>query len=437
MPKRLSIGQGLSSILFWSIISAAFIGPGTVTLAAQSGADFRLQLLWALGFSILATISLQEAAARITIASGKSLGEIVAMQFASKKSKGFRWVLFFAVAFGCAAYQAGNLLGALAGLDLISNLSRSTGTLMLCLVCFGLLWIGQFQLIARLLGVIVALMGIVFISVALKSDVLTSEIIEGTFQPSMPPGSSVLIIGLIGTTIVPYNLFLASGITQGQEVREMRIGLVTAILIGGLISIAIMVVGCEISGTFSFQALAETLSIKMGSVASRFFGFGLFAAGLSSSITAPLSAAITGQSLLGNREEAWSVHGRLFRCVWFLVLVTGGFFGLMDVQPIPAIILAQALNGLLLPIVTVFLFMAVNDTELLSTRYANGRLANLFMLIIVGVTCFLGFNNIWKAINRGLGLSLAQNSSYLLVIGLLSFFVTFSLAWRVFLKRGV
>ncbi|MCB0548279.1 MAG: divalent metal cation transporter, partial [Phaeodactylibacter sp.] len=74
MPKAISIRQGLSSVLFWSIISAAFIGPGTVTTAAKAGASFQLQLIWALAFSIFATIILQEAAARITLASGKNLG---------------------------------------------------------------------------------------------------------------------------------------------------------------------------------------------------------------------------------------------------------------------------------------------------------------------------------------------------------------------------
>ena len=255
MPKRISFRQGLSSILFWSIISAAFIGPGTVTIAARAGADFRLQLLWALVFSILATISLQEAAARITIASGKSLGEIIALQFSSRKGKGLRWFLFIAVAFGCAAYQAGNLLGALSGLRLVSTVSNVIGALVLGSICFGFLWMGNFRRIARLLGTVVALMGIVFITVGSQSEVSFTELFQGTFQPTLPLGSAIIIVGLIGTTIVPYNLFLSSGISQGQDVREMRIGLVPAILLGGIIYVAIMVVGATITGSFSFESL--------------------------------------------------------------------------------------------------------------------------------------------------------------------------------------
>lgn len=434
MPKRISFRQGLSSILFWSIISAAFIGPGTVTIAARAGADFRLQLLWALVFSILATISLQEAAARITIASGKSLGEIIALQFSSRKGKGLRWFLFIAVAFGCAAYQAGNLLGALSGLRLVSTVSNGIGALVLGSICFGFLWMGNFRRIARLLGTVVALMGIVFITVGSQSEVSFTELFQGTFQPTLPLGSAIIIVGLIGTTIVPYNLFLASGISQGQDVREMRIGLVPAILIGGIISVAIMVVGATITGSFSFESLSQALEVKLGNLTGTFFGFGLFAAGLSSSITAPLAAAITGRSLLDGHRGFWEVNGRYYRLVWMGVLGIGLFFVIVDIQPIPAIILAQAINGLLLPIVAIFLFVAVNNKVLLG-EYANGALANFFMLIIVVVTCFLGLNNIWKAVNRAMGWSMEQERYSLFIFAGISVLIAITMVWRVLLNR--
>ena len=113
MSKRISFQQGISSVLFWSIISAAFIGPGTVTTTSRAGASFGLSLLWTLVFSTVATILLQETAARITLASGKNLGEIIARQYGQGNSRRIHWFVFLALAFGCAAYEAGNLLGAI------------------------------------------------------------------------------------------------------------------------------------------------------------------------------------------------------------------------------------------------------------------------------------------------------------------------------------
>ena len=431
MSKQLSWSKGLSSILFWSIISAAFIGPGTVTTAAKAGATFKLDLLWALVFSIIATIILQEAAARITIASGKNLGQIIAIKF--KGSAWWQWFLFLSIAFGCAAYQAGNMLGAISGLILFDAIDRNLGTILLGILCFILLWIGNYKTIAKLLGMVVALMGGVFIYVSFYTEYDLLTVISQAVIPHLPNDSSLLIIGLIGTTIVPYNLFLASGISKGQSVKEMRIGLITAIIIGGIISIAIMLVGTQVDGEFSFAALATALANQLGPWASIFFGLGLFAAGMSSSITSPLAAAVTGQSLLGKDQAKWSNQGRSFRLVWASVLSVGLLFGLLDIQPIPAIILAQAINGALLPIVAIFLLLVANDESILSAAYTNKTISNLLTLLIVGLSCFIGLNNIVKAVSRTLSIELVNNYFIWLVIA--SIAIVVALFYKIFIQK--
>jgi Mn2+/Fe2+ NRAMP family transporter len=430
MAKAITWAKGLSSILFWSIISAAFIGPGTVTTAAKAGASFGVGLLWALVFSIIATVVLQEAAARITLASGKNLGQIISLRFSRKK--GLKWLVFLAIAFGCAAYQAGNMLGAISGLLLYTELSRQMGTVLIALFCFGLLWIGNYKIIARLLGVVVALMGILFIYVATYTAHSFSDIVLAAVVPGYLEGSGLLIIGLIGTTIVPYNLFLASGISKGQSIREMRVGLVIAILIGGIISIAILLVGTQVNGVFSFPALADTLSERVGKWGLVFFGMGLFSAGLSSSITSPLAAAVTAQSLLGQDQDSWSSRGKYFRYVWGLVLLVGLVFGFLDVKPVPAIIMAQAINGALLPLVAIFLFLIANDKEIIGAQFTNGWFSNIFTLLIVGLSCFLGLNNIVKALANVFGGSLGNQ--YFYYLALLSFLIVILLFWFVFIK---
>ena len=434
MPKFVNFKKGLLSVLFWSIISAAFIGPGTVTTASKAGASFQLSLLWALVFSTIATIVLQEAAARITIASGKSLGEIIALKYQGKKSNSISLFVFLAVAFGCAAYQAGNMLGAVAGLKLISEFSTAMLTIGVGLIAGALLWIGNYRVIANLLGLVVAIMGFAFIVASFNSGVNVSSLLQSLVVPSIPAGSSLLIIGLIGTTIVPYNLFLASGISRGQSVREMRYGLITAILIGGLISMAILVVGIQVVGEFSFENLAQTLSNNVAPWAAGLFGFGLFAAGMTSSITSPLAAAVTAQSIFGKGEKKWSTRSKNFRLVWGVILLIGLFFGLTDIKPIPAIILAQAINGALLPIVTIFLMLVVNDNNILPKRYLNGVFSNVVMLLLVGLSCFLGINNVLKAFAK-LFSSASLDNTFLLVAGGGSFLIVAWLAWRVFGKK--
>ncbi len=431
MPKAVSFKKGILSVLFWSIISAAFIGPGTVTTASSAGAAFQLDLLWALVFSIIATILLQEAAARITIASGKSLGEIIALKYAHGGGRRLKLLLFLAVAVGCTAYQAGNLLGALSGLVLFGTPQQTPAVLGLGIACAGLLWLGNFRTIAHFLGVIVAFMGLTFLYVSLQIEVDHAALLKAALVPRFPEGSTLLIISLIGTTIVPYNLFLASGISREQSIREMRWGIAVAVLIGGLISVSILVVGTSVSGLFSFESLAQALAERLGSWSIAFFGLGLFAAGFSSSITAPLAAAVTGQSLFGAGNPAWSVQSRNFRLIWISVLTIGLLFGSLDVRPIPVIILAQAINGILLPVVAVFLVLAVNDRNLIPAKYANSAFNNVLMILIVGVTCFLGLNNIWKAMLRVFPAMDYWPGAYAINLSLSSL-ILIALAWRLF-----
>ena len=388
------------SILFWSIITAAFIGPGTVTTAAKSGAVFGYDLLWALLFSTVACLVLQEASARVTVISGLSLGEAIRQQFHTGL-KGFSVLVMVlgAIVFGCAAYEAGNILGGVTGAVLGTGLSAKLLTLLVGGLAAALLWLGSPRAVAYTLSIVVAFMGLVFLVTAVLLKPPLTGLLSGTLIPSLPSGSGLLVLGLIGTTVVPYNLFLGSGLAKGQTLPELRFGLSVAILLGGLISMGILVVGAAIETTFSFEALAATLSGRLGSWGGPFFAFGLFAAGMSSAVTAPLAAAMTARSLFEKADENnWHVRSWRYRSIWMGVLLVGVGFGLADVQPIPAIILAQALNGVVLPFVAVFLILVVNDRNLMGERGLNSIFLNIIMSAVVVVTLVLGVMNITKAV---------------------------------------
>ncbi|KPK75576.1 MAG: hypothetical protein AMJ79_10880 [Phycisphaerae bacterium SM23_30] len=399
----MSIKLRILSILFWSVISAAFIGPGTITTASKAGAVFGFDLLWALVFSTMGCLLLQEAAARITIASGSNLGQAITRQFEGKSF--CRATLFLvggSVIIGCAAYQAGNLLGAVEGLALIFDIRKVYLVLCIGTVAFIALSIPSLQIIARLMGLIVAVMGICFLSTAILLRPSWGDLFSGCLIPTIPQASegTLLIIGLIGTTIVPYNLFLGSGLSdKNQKIQEMRFGLSVAIILGGVISMAVLVVGTAITGEYSYPALAGTLTGQLGTWAGYLFGVGLFAAGFTSAITAPLASAITAQSLFGGRQpEKWRNQSLYFKLVWMAVLLIGLSFALAGFKPIPAIIVAQALNGLILPFISIFLLFVVNDPKLMGKKALNGRLSNIFLGLVVWVSLFLGLYKVFDAV---------------------------------------
>ena len=397
----MSTKQRILNVLFWSVVSAAFIGPGTITTAAKSGAVFGTDLLWALLFSTFACLLLQEAAARLTIVSGKNLGQAIVHQFETSRSKYgvLIWVLG-AIVLGAAAYEMGNLLGAVAGVRLIFDLPPFILVLAIGAAAALLLNIPSLKVISTIMGMVVVLMGIGFLVTACLVQPSISEIVKGSLVPKLPesPQSGILVLGLIGTTIVPYNLFLGSGIsTKSQTVQEMRFGLGIAIVLGGIFSMAVLIVGTSVLADFSFQALSNALQYKIGPSGKYLLGFGLFAAGFTSSVTAPLAAAITLRSLFGNKTpEKWQPDSIRFKMGWLVVLVVGIGCSLGNVKPIPAIILAQALNGFLLPFVSIFLFIVINNREI--TQNQTNRLSlNIGMIFVIFITLLLGLNNAARA----------------------------------------
>ncbi len=394
------------NILFWSVISAAFIGPGTVTTAAKAGAVFRYQLLWALLFSTIACIVLQEAAARLTLVSGLNLGEAIRRRY--KDTSMFVWVVVLvvgAIILGSAAYETGNILGALAGIRFIA---AGPGWLWVLLIAgFAALMLSRRSVrgVANVLGTLVAVMGVAFFITAVAVKPQPGPLLQGMIIPKIPSGGGggLLVLGLIGTTVVPYNLFLGSGMAgEKQTLKEMRFGLSVAVILGGLISMAVLVVGTAVQGAFSYEGLVTVLRTGTGRWAVAIFGIGMLAAGFTSAVTAPLASAITAKSLFYEKSRPhWGEGKRWFVFTWLVVLFTGVAFGLADVKPVPVIILAQALNGLVLPLITLFLFRVVNDTSLMGA-YKNSRGANLLMFLVNWVTLTLG---LWQLIKVALSLT--------------------------------
>jgi manganese transport protein len=413
----------ISSVILWSVISAAFIGPGTVTTAVSAGSQFQLQLLWAVVFATVACIVLQEVSARITIASGLTLGQTIERKFGTQNGFWIKWLVGGSVILGCGAYEAGNILGGTSGLVLLFNGNAIAYTILLTVVATFILWSGKGKWISTIMTILVGMMGIAFFALALHGDFSFSELMVSSVVPSIPIGSELLTLGLVGTTIVPYNLFLGSGISKGQTIPLMRMGLFVSVLIGGLITAWILMAGTLVGSFSSFSELAKEFQSKIGIIGTLALGIGLFAAGFSSAITSPYAASMIATSVFGAEKKS------TVRLVWGAVLLTGFIFGVSGVKPIPVILTVQALNGLILPLITSFLILIVNDKELMpqSARHANWY--NVILLAILGCVLLIGLNNVDKAIVSALQLKATHFNIVAIFSALATGYVGF-LLWK-------
>ena len=403
MIKRLrNMGPGL-------LVAAAFIGPGTVTTASVVGASTGYALLWALVFSIFATIVLQEMSARLGVVSRAGLGEALRTTFDNPLFKIVAVLLVVAaIAFGNAAFETGNIIGASLGLQAILGLSTQIWAVIIGISAFALLASGAYRVIERALVALVILMSVVFLVTAIMVRPNVGDFLGGVFTPSIPPGSLVTVIALIGTTVVPYNLFLHASSVQEkwpesmptrQALAESRTDTILAIILGGLITLAIVSTAAAAffgSGTQIESAgqMAEQLEPLLGSAAKYFFALGLLAAGLTSAITAPLAAAYATSGALGWERN---LRARKFQAVWAIIIIVGTIFAVIGTSPVAAIVFAQAANGVLLPIIAVFLLIVMNRSNLLG-EFKNGVVANILGAVVVLIVAGFGIFQILRAL---------------------------------------
>lgn len=391
------------------MVSAAFIGPGTVTACTLAGANFGFALIWALVFATATTILLQGFAVRIALVSRMGLAEAM-MQ--SVSSPFFRLLaallLIAALVLGNAAYEAGNISGAVLGVEALTGAeignARPLVIVGIALLAGALLLFSKPKWVERVLISLVLLMSAAFLVTFILTKPDIAAILAG-FIPHIPDTGLLTAIALIGTTIVPYNLFLhaasarrrwasPAGLPEAQADNVISIGL------GGLISITILATAAaSMFGTDRDIAnaadMATQLSPVFGNFASVMLGTGLFAAGLTSAITAPLATGYIVQEIFGKPEENSSRFP--FNLAALLVILSGTLGALLSYSPVEIIFVAQIANGLLLPVIAAFLLKLANNKAILG-EHVNSWKANIAGISVLIVTSLLGFRLIARAL---------------------------------------
>lgn len=394
--KKFSIGPAV-------LVAAAFIGPGTVTTCTLAGANFGYALIWALVFSVAACIVLQEMAARLGVVSQQGLGETLRLVLVQPL---IRYTVFtlvtVAIFIGNSAYQGGNIAGASLGLDALFPELPLSWPLLISLITFAALFSGSYKVLEKALLALVFLMSLAFFSTFILTKPDMSALFTGVL-PSLPDGALLTVVALIGTTVVPYNLFLHSSFVSNRwnsadDLPKVRKDIYFSIGLGGLLSIA--VISTAAAAFFNTQITIQSaadMSVQLepllGSWARVSMGLGLFAAGISSAVTAPLAAAYAISGILGWSTDLKSTR---FRIIWLIVLIIGFSLASSGYRPITIIWFAQIANGILLPLMAGFLLYVMNQSELLG-KYKNTLMHNLLGLMVILVTLVLSAKSLWSA----------------------------------------
>jgi Mn2+/Fe2+ NRAMP family transporter len=376
---------------------------GSIATYSQAGAKFGYDMLWII---VLITVSLaivQEMSARLGAATGRGLLDLIRERF------GIGWALLAVLVVMVANFGLvlGEFVGIGAGMELFG-----VSKYLAVPVAAGLVWFlvtgGNYNRVER----IFMLMAATFLTypvAALLSHPHLPDIARGAFVPTvrLDPAYMALLVGLIGTTISPYQqVFQQSAVVERGSARHHygpeRWDTYAGMVFSGLVSVFIIIATAatlHLSGKTDLNSAAEAakaLQPVAGNAAGLLFGTGLVGASLMAAAILPISTAFSVAEAFGLPKGIGLSLRRapVFFGLFTLLLVLGAGLSLIPGIPVfQFLVWVQMLNGVLLPVILVFMLLLINDRRLMG-ELINTRLYNVLgwatcVLIVVSVAFVL------------------------------------------------
>ena len=365
---------------------------GGVTTYSSVGALFGFSLLWLLLVASIGLGVIQEMCSRMGLVTGQGLSDLIRERF------GVRWTVLAMIVLIIAngTNVVAEFAGIAASVELL-GVPRIVSVPIATLAVWSLVVFFSYRFVERALFVLV----LAFLAYPISVFILRPDwpVVMSGFIPSIPTSPSALVfaLALVGTTITPYLLFYmqASVVDKGvdrQSAAYARVDVFLGAALAGLFAFFIIVVtgtvlhpaGIQVT---SAEAAAQALVPLAGARAGLLFAMGLCGASLLGAVVMPLSTSYAICEAFG-WESGISKNFReapVFMSLFTLLLVLGAVVVLLPgISLIPLIISAQIANGVLLPIVLVFILRLAADRRLMGDA-ANGRLATVLGWGIAGI----------------------------------------------------
>ena len=382
------------------LVVGSFIGPGTITSATRAGATYGYSLLWTVIFSVIAVIVMQEMAARLGIVTQNGLAEELVKELSDRPP--LKWAMIILVAsaivLGGVAYMGGDLTGTAIGISSLTGIPSNIvapiwGIGVLILINIG----DAVKTLEKLLSVCVSVMAIVFVvtMIIVKPDL--GELLMGAV-PNVPQNAIMTCVAMIGTTVVPYNMFIHATSARKtwhnpEELPLARFDVTISMIIGGIITGAVMITAGTVMRGMTVSSAADMavqLEPLLGSFSKPFLSIGLISAGVSSAVVTPLGVSYV---LAGLFKWKMDKTDKRFFATNIIVVVIGIIVSATGYNPISIIMMAQAVNGIFLPIIVIALVFITSRTRVLG-QYKNSLLRNLLGGCVAIISLVIGISSV-------------------------------------------
>ncbi|MGZ8522940.1 MAG: NRAMP family divalent metal transporter [Chitinophagaceae bacterium] len=378
------------------LMATSAIGPGFLTQTSL----FTEQLLTSFGFVILISILL-DIGAQLNIWRIITVSEYRAQDIANKVFPGLGFFLAALIAFGGLVFNIGNIAGCGLGINVLTGLDVKTGAIISCVIALGIFWYSE---ASKLIDNFAKILGLIMIAltlyIAVSSHPPVGQALFRTFWPEKI--DMMKIVTLVGGTVGGYISFagahrlLDAGVKGRQNIPQVAKSAVSGILISSIMrfmlffaALGVVSQGVKLAAD---NPAASVFHSAAGDLGYKFFGVVIWSAAITSVVGASFTSVSFWKTLLPAVRNNEKIVISVFIILSTIIFVAVG-------NPVKLLILAGAVNGLILPVALAVILIAANKTSIVQ-QYKHPLLLQLTGWIVVVAMTYMGTATIGQSISK-------------------------------------
>lgn len=390
------------------IVTVGFIDPGNWATNIEGGSKFGYQLLWVITLSTFMLIIIQHMAAKLGIATGKSLAANIRENFSPPISA----FLGITIVLACVATDVAELIGGAIGFNLLFNFPLWLGALVTVLLEVFLIVSQRYHRLETIIIGFLAIIGICYIIEILIVKPDWAAVAPSIIIPNIDRESIYIAMGILGAVVMPHNIFLHSnvihsrkwGISENEKltlIKYEKIDTLSAMLMGWVVNSAMIIVAATVFFNNnvlvdSIEQASATLKPLAGPLAGLLFAIALVFAGVGSSITSSMAEVNVITGFLGKPEDPRTL---LYKLSVFITAIPSFLIIVLSLDTFHVLIFSQVVLSVQLPFTLIPLLMLCRNKSLMGNLRSNAKefiTALIISLIVISLNIYLLYSLIVK-----------------------------------------
>ena len=389
------------------LVTVGFIDPGNWATNIEGGSRFGYSLLWVITLSTLMLIVIQNMAAKLGIATGKSLAVNIHEGFAKPVS----YFLGITIVLACVATDVAELLGGAIGFNLLLGLPLWIGALITVFLEVFLIVGQRYHKLER---IIIGFLGIIALCYVAELVIVKPEwgqVVPALFVPRLNRNSIYIAMAILGAVVMPHNIFLHSNVIHSREwgiTDEKKLSLLkyektdtaVALLLGLIVNAAMIIVAARVFNEnelviTSIQDASRTLTPLAGPLAALLFAIALVFSGVGSSVTSSMAEVNVITGFLGKPEDPRTL---LYRIATFITAIPSFIIIVLGVDTYKILIFSQVILSVQLPFTLIPLLILCRRKKLMgifTSKPSEFILASLISILVIALNIYLLYSTLF------------------------------------------